>query len=213
MTEPASTTSPGDGVDALIARLHQDGVAAGAAEAERLLAAAQAEAAAITASARSEADRMLADATAEADRRRQAGQSALALAARDARLAVREALVDLFEIRLAAMVTDSLADPPLMTDLVRQAAAALTEGGAAHAGIGLDPAVADRLIAKLAGVLAADDIRIAPAPGGPALVVRRSGSGLRLELGEDSLAAMLMLQLRPALHQLLDPGAADGQAA
>lgn len=213
MTEPASAAASGAGVDALIARLHQDGVAAGAAEAERLLAAARVEAAAITAQARSEADRMQADATADAERRRQAGQSALALAARDTRLAVREALVDLFEIRLAAMVADSLADPPLMADLVRQAAAALTEGGAAHVGIGLDAAVTDRLIAELAQALVADDIRIVPVLGGPALAVRREGSGVRFELSEESLAAMLMQQLRPTLHQLLDPGIADGQPA
>ena len=81
------------GVDALIARLRDEGVAAGVAEAERLTAEAQTRAAKILAEAEASADSIKKEAQAAADRYTRAGEEALNTAMRDAVLTMKSTLM------------------------------------------------------------------------------------------------------------------------
>lgn len=192
------------GVQALIDRLFRDGVDAAEAQAADMLAAARAEAEAILDRARSEAEVLLAAAAAEAEQRRRAGEAAIRLAVRDALLRVREQLADQFERRLAEHVDAAMADPAVMADLVRQAAAALVGDQPLQARLGISPDCAGAVMARLGNDLLAREIRIEAAPGGPALVARRAGQGIGIELDRDTVAAFLMAELRPQMRGLLD---------
>ncbi|MEM8855999.1 MAG: hypothetical protein AAGD34_20025, partial [Pseudomonadota bacterium] len=102
------------GVDTLIARLREDGVAAGRAEAEALKADARTEAAKIIAKAKVEADTHLSDARKAADAYRSAGEEALQIAMRDAVLTMKAGLMAQFEADVKRMVSSALADPQIL---------------------------------------------------------------------------------------------------
>lgn len=115
MADPEQTAS---GVDALIAQLRDDGVAAGQAEAARIVSEAQARADAIRAAAQAEADKMTTDAMTKSDRYRQAGEDALNTAMRDAVLTMKAKLIAQFEMDVQRMVSETLADPDLLKQMV-----------------------------------------------------------------------------------------------
>ena len=71
------------GVEALIARLRDEGVASGRAQAEQIVSEAQSQAESIVKQAQAEADQILAQARTEAENLERAGNQALEVAARD----------------------------------------------------------------------------------------------------------------------------------
>lgn len=215
---PATTAA---GIDALVARLHAEGVAAGEAEAARLTAEARVAAEALLAEARTAAAQLLATAARDAERARAAATTALELARRDAILATREALEGLLSRLLAARVSTVLDDPLLLAEMVRAAVAALvgdaaprlaeigrtagTDGGI-DAGIDAEAGPVARhavLVEALAADIAAGDIRLAV--GGMAgVLLRPAGAGAGLELSEATIVAVLQRQLSPRFRALLD---------
>ena len=84
------------GVEALIARLRDQGVQAGQSRAEQLVAEAQAEARHTLEQARQQADHILAEARRQAESLQQSGHQALELALRDAVLAMKTRLMERF---------------------------------------------------------------------------------------------------------------------
>jgi len=110
------------GVDALIEQLRSDGVAAGQAEAERLREEANAEAARILADAKREAETYKKNARIEADKYRSAGEEALNTAMRDAVLTMKAGLIARFREDVERLVTNEMAGPDLLRDMVLQVA-------------------------------------------------------------------------------------------
>lgn len=106
------------GVDALIAQLRDDGVAAGKAEGDRLISEAKAEADRLRAAAKADADKTLAEAMTQTDRYRQAGEEALNTAMRDAVLTMKAQLLTRFEVDVQRMVSRALADPEMVKQMV-----------------------------------------------------------------------------------------------
>ena len=90
------------GVDALIAKLRNEGVAAGQTEADKLREAARNEADKIVAEAKQEADAYLKKARTDADNYRAAGEEALNTAMRDAVLKMKAGLSGPFQRRCGA---------------------------------------------------------------------------------------------------------------
>lgn len=199
----------GTGVDQLIERLHRDGVEAGRAEAARLLAEAQADADRLRAAARAERDLLLDTARREAAALREAGEAALALAYRDTLLRTRETLAKLIAERLGRHVGAALAEPALITDLVRIAARSLAGDGSAE----LSGPALDRLNEALAAELLAEGVTLAAAPGPAGLRARRDGASVVLELDEASLSAWLLAHLAPRFRALLDDARPPAGAA
>ena len=102
------TTKPESaGIEDLIARLRQEGVDEGRAEAERVLAEAEDQARKFLNDAESEAKSRLDAASAEASRLKRAGKEALEIAMRDAVLELKQGLTERFaehRIRYAGAV-------------------------------------------------------------------------------------------------------------
>jgi len=113
----ASTTTAA-GVEALIARLREDGVGAGRAEADRILAEAQTRARTIVETAEAEAKAKLAAARSEIDNHRRAGEEALAMAARDTVLDLKDQLARRFATDVGKTVSDIMRDDDMLRRMI-----------------------------------------------------------------------------------------------
>ena len=125
------------GVDALIEKLRNDGVAAGKTEAERVVSEARVKAAKIISDAKSESDKYLSDSRKSADNYRVAGEEALNIAMRDATLNMKAALMKHFESDLERMVSSTLADPEMLKQMILELVGSVRDAS----GIGKDAKV------------------------------------------------------------------------
>lgn len=130
--QPAEPVS--SGVDALIARLREDGVSAGRSDAEKIVADARAQAKRILDEATAEAKSKLETAHRESDAYRSAGEQALKSAMRDAVLEMKAQLMDRFSADVKRLVSHDLADPEMLRRLILEVA------GRARDRTGLDEA-------------------------------------------------------------------------
>lgn len=110
------------GVDELIAKLREEGVAAGRAEAERIVADARAEAAQILDKASGEARSRLETARQEADAYRAAGEEALKTAVRDTVLTMKADLMERFSTDVKRLVSQQIGDPEILQKMVLEIA-------------------------------------------------------------------------------------------
>jgi V/A-type H+/Na+-transporting ATPase subunit E len=117
-----STPLESSGVESLIRRLRDDGVAEGLSQAESLVAAARQQAADIVAAANNEADAVLARAGEETTKLKTAGEDALRLAMRDTILSMESDLIREFANRLQRLVKGTLADPVFLQRLILEVA-------------------------------------------------------------------------------------------
>ncbi|MCX5512969.1 hypothetical protein C3941_02210 [Kaistia algarum] len=118
MAAQTSVQKTESGVDTLIARLRDQGVAAGRSEAERLTAEAEAKARAILESAEKEAKAKLDAARKEADAFRRAGEDALKQAARDVTLEMKERLARRFADDVGKAVSDAMRDEDMLKRMI-----------------------------------------------------------------------------------------------
>lgn len=112
----AQTTAAG--VETLIARLRDEGVGAGRAEAERLVADAQARARTIVEKAEAEARGRLETARTEIDNHRRAGEEALRMAARDTVLDLKDQLGRRFAADVSKTVSDIQRDDDMLRRMI-----------------------------------------------------------------------------------------------
>ncbi len=212
------------GVDALIDKLRNDGVAAGQAEAEKLRDDAKAEAARILADARHQADDYLKKARTEADNYRAAGEEALNTAMRDAVLTMKAGLTDRFRGDVERLVTKDMADPELLKQMILEVV------GRAAAGANLEGRVQVILPAKVATQedikQNADDIQSgkltkyvlgltakmlrenvelhASDDTQTGIRVRAEDQGVVLDLTDKAVASLLMQHLQPRFRAVLE---------
>jgi V/A-type H+/Na+-transporting ATPase subunit E len=110
------------GVENLIERLRDDGIAQGRSQAEALVSAAQKQASDIVAAAQREADAILVKAKQEAGKLKAAGETAIGLAMRDAILSLENELVNEFRNRLVNLIKGLLTDPAFLQRLILEVA-------------------------------------------------------------------------------------------
>lgn len=110
------------GVDKLIDRLRDDGIAQGRNQAEALVTAAQKQASDIVATAQREAETILVKAKEEAGKLKAAGENAIALAMRDTILSLESEIVKEFRNKLVQLIKGLLADPAFLQRLILEAA-------------------------------------------------------------------------------------------
>src|SRR5579862_4175485 len=115
---PTVASTESAGVEALIGRLRDQGIAQGRSEADALLTAAKQQAAEIVAAAQREADALSVKAAADAAKLKAAGEDAVRLAMRDAILSLEGDLLKEFVARLRRLCTDALADPAFLQRLI-----------------------------------------------------------------------------------------------
>lgn len=110
------------GVDSLIDRLRDDGIAQGRNEAQALVIAAQKQASDIVAAAQREAESVRAKAKEEAGKLKAAGESAVALAMRDTLLSLEGEIVKEFRNELVRLIKGLLIDPAFLQRLILEVA-------------------------------------------------------------------------------------------
>src|SRR5262249_50526468 len=145
------------GVEHLIGRLRDEGIAQGRSQAEGLITAAQHQAADIVATAQREAEALRVKATEEAAKLKAAGEEAIRLAMRDTILSLESGLIEEFRDRLRPLVQGVLADPAFLQRLILEVA-----GRAAPAPTG---SRADLLLP--AALVSLDDLRRTPEAAKP----------------------------------------------
>jgi len=219
----AQPTLPSSGVQELVQRLREEGVAAGRREAEQIVAAAREEAARVLAAARREAEEMTRAKHAAIETERQAARAALDLAWRDAVLQLREQLEGAFAQRLQSLVAAALREPAVLGELVvdalRHALAQERSGDRAQLLVpeaGAPDAEASQAIDVLAATLSRDVLQ-----GGVELVREpRSGAGVRVHLAEqgielavtdEALAALLLERLLPRFRAVFEARLSQGR--
>jgi len=213
---------PSSGVQELVQRLRDEGVAAGRREAEQIVATARAEAARILADARREAEELTRATGATIETERQAARAALELAWRDAMLQLREQLEVAFARRLQSLIASGLRDPEVLIGLVVDALRHVLEADRSPDRAQLlvpespaqDPAAAaalDTLAATLARDLLQGGVELVHEQrSGAGVRVRLTERGIELALTEETLAALLLERLLPRFRALFEARVVPG---
>lgn len=106
------------GVDALIARLRDEGVSSGRSQADQIVAEAQAKADAIVKQAEQQANQIVSKAREESENLKRAAHEALDVAFRDTTLALKGALTQRFTSEVQRLVGGALQEPELLERLI-----------------------------------------------------------------------------------------------
>ncbi len=153
-----SDTSAGlasSGVEALIERLREDGVASGRAEAERIVEEARRRAASLEQEAKAKAEAILSQARAEAERTRAAGEEALRVAMRDSVLEMKGHLTTRFSEEVRRLVAADMAQEAFLERLILEVAGRTQREAAMDASPAME-------ILLPQGVVALDELRRRP---------------------------------------------------
>jgi V/A-type H+-transporting ATPase subunit E len=119
---PGTPTVESAGVENLIGRLRDEGIAQGRSQAEAVVTAAQQQAADLVATAQREAEAVMTKAKEEAAKQKAAGEDAIRLAMRDTILSLESDLIEVFRDRLRHLVKGVLADPAFLQRLILEVA-------------------------------------------------------------------------------------------
>ncbi|MBZ9934889.1 hypothetical protein LB518_01165 [Mesorhizobium sp. BR1-1-16] len=224
-TQPSSMPASA-GVEALIARLRDEGVAAGRSEADRIIDAAKDKARAIVAKAEAEAEALTKQARSEAESYRRAAEDALKSAARDAVLQLKERLVRRFADEIAGAVSKAMVDETLLQKLIvalvgrarddaqidrsgdveivlPREAIAIDSLRRRPESVDKDPLTA--FVAARTGDMLREGIRFSRADdteGGIRIVMH--DSGISVDLTDRAVAGALLVHLQPRFRALLE---------
>lgn len=202
------------GVQKLIDRLHDQGVAKGQEEADALVAAARGQALEITDKAKRQADAILSAARDEAERTRRGGEEAVRLAGRDAILELMESLRGDFVRRLHHLVQHQLEDETFLKQMLLEItgkAVSRDDEDRIHLvflGDASSESYPGGSLDEFARGLAADTVRQgltystsdSEAPG---IRVQFVGDDLEVDLTVDTLTELLMRHLSPKFREIL----------
>jgi V/A-type H+-transporting ATPase subunit E len=123
---PQAPAAESAGVEILIARLRDEGVAEGRSQAQALVAAAKQQGTDIVAAARREAEGIAVKAKEEAGKLKAAGEDGIRLAMRDTMLSLEGDLIDRFRNKLEGLVKGVLEDPAFLQRLILEVAGKAT---------------------------------------------------------------------------------------
>ena len=222
MADEATQTS--SGVEALINRLRDDGVKAGRAESERMLADARREAADLVAKAQAEADALLAEAAKQIAKDREAAHQALKLAERDTVLELREGVTNHFKQHMRRLVSQVTKDEDLIRSLILvlagHAASDFVDGKDAEilvsAALFDNPpddaqaletarARARQLILGISGDMLREGVELIPSSdvsGGAR--VRAKGEQAEVDLSDEAISELLIRHMLPRFRAIME---------
>src|SRR5262249_15253457 len=115
---PPSPAVESQGVESLIGRLRDEGIADGRSQAEAIVTDAQKQAAEIVAAAQRDADNILVNARQAAGKVKAAGEDAIRLAMRDTLLSLEGEVVNVFQNRLRRLVKETLESSDFLQRLI-----------------------------------------------------------------------------------------------
>ena len=223
-TETANAAS--SGVESLIERLRDEGVARGREEAERITSDAQHRANWIIEQAEEEAALIREKARTESTQLRKGGEEALQVAARDAVLQLKSFLAERFANEVRRVVGKELRDEAFLQQLILEVAgrvrddAALERGGPTELLLPRDVIGLDELrrhpealkegtlsyfVLELAGQMLREGVTFQVAGDGSAgLRIRLTEQDVEIELTERAVAELLLHHLQPRFRAFLE---------
>lgn len=212
------------GVEVLIQRLRQQGVAAGNTARDEITSKAEQEAARILNEARERADKLVEDAREEADRLQKAGEDALRIAGRDSVLRMRETVTTYFEERVKRLASTELEDPEFLRKLIIEVAKRVRDEAAVDETEEIEVHLPLEVIGtkelrdnpeELEGTLSEYAKAIASATwregvvvktlekGGRGIRVRLLDDDLEIDLTDEAIAELLLEHLQPRFRAVL----------
>jgi len=220
---PATTAAlESAGVESLIDRLRDDGIAQGRSQAQTLITAAQKESSDIIAAAQREAESIVIKAKTEAQGLKAAGDDAIALAMRDTLLSLEGEIVKVFRSSLAHLIKGLLVDPDflqrLILEVARKAAPAMADKRAEvllpAQIVSLDdlhrkpeqatPGTLMHFVLTLGGGMLRDGLTFCVAEDGRAGIrVNLLDDDVRIDLTESAITELLLRHLLPRFRALL----------
>ncbi len=226
MAGTPSATKTTSGVETLIARLRDDGVAAGRLEAERIVAEAETRARRILDAAEADAGTRRETARREAEAHRRAGEDALRAAARDAILDLKEQLSRRFAEDVGKTVSGAMRDEDLLRRMILAVAsrardeARLDDGGALEvilprSAVGLDELrrspeeLSEGSLSHFAAATAAEMLREGVTLGRAGddrggIRLRLTDRGVGIDLSDAAVAEAILAHLQPRFRALLE---------
>lgn len=209
------------GVDELIQRLREQGVAEGRSRANVLFEQARLQAEKRLADARNEADTILAKAREEARQLRAAGEEAVRLACRDAILQLKTELIEQFSDRVRRLIAREMLDENLLKQLILEVArrAAPPIGHSAAVLLPKDVVGLQELrrspeevkegtlshfIVTVTKELLRDGIEIGDHDDGQGVRVRLREEDLEIDLSDVAVATLLLRHLVPRFRALME---------
>lgn len=224
MNAPARPERSESGVDALVARLRDEGVAAGRSEATEVLKNARAEAKELVDRSATEARAHLEATKKEADAYRAAGEQALQAAMRDAVLSMKAELMARFTNDVRRLVSEELKDPDLLRRMILRIAGRAGEGIGAdeklevilpEVAVGLDElrfnpdelehGPATKFALGLSAKMLRNGVSLSAAGDQRAgIEVRVADGRLVIDLTDDAVAGLLLQHLQPRFRAILE---------
>jgi V/A-type H+-transporting ATPase subunit E len=217
-----SKNKESSGVEELIQRLREQGVAAGKSQADELLEQARRRAEQRLEGARREAEAIIERAREEAIRTKQAGEDAVGLAVRDAVLRLKSELVERFADRVRRLVTRELEDRDFLKQLILAVAgrAAPATGRPARILLPDDVVGLEQLrrhpeevkegtlshfVVTITKELLREGIEIGARDDGQAGIrIRLEGDDLEIDLTEGAVADLLLRHLVPRFRAMME---------
>lgn len=214
------------GIDALIARLKQDGVSQGETEARKIVSDAEAKARSVLADAEAAAKKRIADATKEAEQLKRGGEEALKTAMRDAVLQLKEEMGSRFAKQIGAVVAKLTTDEDLLRKMILAVASRARDeaglDGSREIDLILPRSVASleelrknpkelregslsQIVLATAADMLRDGIRFSYADddsGGITAVMK--DSGVQVDLTDRAVAEVILRHLQPRFRALLE---------
>jgi len=223
---PPEATPAASGVEALIARLRDEGVAAGRAEAERIVAEAESRARRAIEAAEADARTRRETARKEIDAYRRAGEDALRAAARDAVLDLKEQLSRRFAEDVAKTVSGAMRDEDLLKRMILAVAGRARIEGAVdaaeeidvilpRAAVGLDELrrrpeeLREGSLSHFAAASAAEMLREGVSfrradDGAEGIRLVLTDHGVNIDLSDRAVAEVILVHLQPRFRALLE---------
>lgn len=211
------------GVQELIDRIRRDGVTKGRSEADALVASAREEAVRILDQAKTEAEQIRSAARADAERLQKNGEEALRLAARDAVLALNEALRSDFAAKVQRMVSHTMQDRTFLERLILEIARRAVPQDAGQSIEVLLPAnvvSADelkknpqelaegslsRFVLQLSNEVVREGLTFVPAEDDrPGLRIQLKDQDIEIELTDEAITELLMEHVSPRFRALME---------
>ncbi|NIA71345.1 hypothetical protein HBA54_22350 [Pelagibius litoralis] len=214
------------GVDALISRLREEGVAAGRAEAAQILGDAKAEAKFLLDKARADAQVQRETARKKAEAYRKAGEEALKTAMRDTVLDMKAVLMKRFSADVQRLVTRQLESPALLERMILDVAGRVRDEIAGQEDepleillpesiVGLeelrnDPQELDKgqltqFVLSLTGEMLREGVTFGPSDDtGSGITVRMKDQDVTLDLTDQAVAALILQHLQPRFRAVLE---------
>jgi V/A-type H+-transporting ATPase subunit E len=214
------------GVETLLARLRDEGVAAGRTRAAEIEAEANSRAGAKLAEARAEAEAIVKAAREEADRLKHAGKEALQVAARDAILRTRDTLLRHFTKEIRRLVAVEIKDAELVRRLILEVAGRLRNEADLDNRKGLElllppnlvdveelrrnpPEVKagslDELVSNVAADMLRHGVTLKPGrSGSDGILIRIVDADIEVDMSERAVADLLLQHLQPRFLALME---------